>query len=138
VLTVLVALTANMILAIGSILVGLLLGFIAIYLLRRNMAFLVGQVADPRIHDKVLAWLHDRPEVESVATLHLEYVGPDKMFLVGSVGLVGDDRESEAAEELQRLEDLLETSPSITRAVLSLEAPGRRSRDLGTTEAVER
>ena len=75
--------------AIGSILVGLLLGFVAIYLLRRNMAFLVGQIADPRVHEKVLGWLRERPEVESVNTLHLEYVGPGKIFLVGSVDLVG-------------------------------------------------
>ena len=51
--------------AIGSILVGLLLGFVAIYLLRRNMDFLVGQIADPRIHDTVLGWLRERPEVET-------------------------------------------------------------------------
>jgi len=111
--------------AIGSILVGLLLGFVAIYLLRRNMDFLVGQVADPRIHDTVLGWLRERPEVETVSTLHLEYVGPGRIFLVGSVDLVGDDPESQAAEELQRLEDHLEERPEIARAVLSLAAPGR-------------
>ena len=111
--------------ALGSILVGLLLGWVAIYLLRRNMAFLVGQVADPRAYDTVLGWLRERPEVQTVSTLHLEYVGPDKMFLVGSVDLVGDDPESEAAEELQRLEDHLEERPEIARAVLSLAAPGR-------------
>ncbi|MDR7251288.1 cation diffusion facilitator family transporter [Nocardioides sp. BE266] len=111
--------------AIGSILVGLLLGFVAVYLLRRNMAFLVGQVADPRAYDTVLGWLQGRPEVQTVNTLHLEYVGPDKLFLVGSVDLVGDDPESEAAEELQRLEDHLEERPEIARAVLSLAAPGR-------------
>jgi cation diffusion facilitator family transporter len=111
--------------AIGSILVGLLLGFVAIYLLRRNMDFLVGQVADPRIRETVLGWLRERPEVETVSTLHLEYVGPGRIFLVGSVDLVGDDPESQAAEELQRLEDHLEERPEIARAVLSLAAPGR-------------
>ena len=111
--------------AIGSILVGLLLGWVAVYLLRRNMAFLVGQVADPRIYDTVLGWLRERPEVQAVNTLHLEYVGPERLFLVGSVDLVGDHVESAAAEELQRLEDHLEERPEITRAVLSLAAPGR-------------
>jgi cation diffusion facilitator family transporter len=111
--------------AVGSILVGLLLGFVAIYLLRRNMDFLVGQVADPRIRETVLGWLSERPEVETVSTLHLEYVGPGRIFLVGSVDLVGDDPESEAAAELQRLEDHLEERPEIARAVLSLAAPGR-------------
>lgn len=114
--------------AIGSILVGILLGFVAIYLLRRNMAFLVGQIADPRAYDTVLEWLRERPEVETVSTLHLEYVGPGKVFLVGSVDLVGDDPESEAAEELQRLEDHLEEREGIARAVLSLAAPGRPPR----------
>ena len=118
--------------AIGSILVGLLLGFVAIYLLRRNMAFLVGQIADPRIHETVLGWLRERPEVERVSTLHLEYVGPGKIFLVGSVDLVGDDAESQAAEELQRLEDHLEERPEIARAVLSARrtrSDRRRSRE---------
>ena len=111
--------------AIGSILVGVLLGWVAVYLLRRNMAFLVGEVADPQAYDTVLGWLGERAEVQSVSTLHLEYVGPDKLFLVGSVDLVGDDPESEAAAELQRLEDHLEERPEIARAVLSLAAPGR-------------
>ncbi len=40
----------------------------------------------------------ERPEVETVSTLHLEYVGPGKIFLVGSVDLVGDDTDSHAAD----------------------------------------
>jgi cation diffusion facilitator family transporter len=124
--------------AVGSILVGLLLGFVAIYLLKRNMAFLVGQIADPRAYETVLGWLRERPEVESVSTLHLEYVGPGKIFLVGSVDLVGDDTESHAAAELQRLEDHLEEREEIARAVLSLAAPGRPPAIPGTTVVVER
>ena len=42
---------------------------------------LVGQVADPRIYETVLGWLRERPEVQAVNTLHLEYVGPERLFL---------------------------------------------------------
>jgi cation diffusion facilitator family transporter len=124
--------------AVGSILVGLLLGWVAIYLLRRNMAFLVGQIADPGAYDTVLGWLRERPEVETVSTLHLEYVGPGKIFVVGSVDLVGDDPESAAAAELQRLEDHLEEREEVARAVLSLAAPGRPPAIPGTSAVVER
>ena len=82
--------------------------------------------AGPR--DACWAGCASAPRWRPVNTLHLEYVGPGKIFLVGSVDLVGDDTESHAAEELQRLEDHLEERPEIARAVLSLAAPGRPPR----------
>ncbi|WP_052462471.1 cation diffusion facilitator family transporter [Nigerium massiliense] len=110
--------------AIGSILVGVLLGFVAVYLLSRNMAFIVGQVVDPAINRAALTWLVERPEVLHVTYLHLEYVGPQKVFLIGSVDLAGDDPESQAARELEALEDGLEQHPLIAKALLSLAEPG--------------
>ena len=110
--------------AIGSILVGVLLGVVAIWLIKRNMAFLNGQVADGRVYETALRWLLARPEVAAVTFLHLEYVGPGAVFIIGSVDLDGADSESQAARELQQLEDDLRAHPDVAFAVMSLAAPG--------------
>jgi cation diffusion facilitator family transporter len=112
--------------AVGSILVGLLLGVVAIYLLARNMTFLVGQVADQRYFDAVLTWLLERPEVQDVTYLHLEYVGPQKIFVVGAVDLAGNNPENQAARQLEELERALDEDPAVARTVLSLAAPGQK------------
>lgn len=110
--------------AVGSIMVGLLLAVVAVVLLQRNMAFLVGQVADVRVRERVLALLHSRPEVETVSYLHLEYVGPERLLVIGAVDITGDEPEHEVARRLQQLENALEEHPEVQRAVLSLAAPG--------------
>ena len=110
--------------AVGSILVGVLLGVVAVFLLSRNMAFLVGEVGDPAVRARALRWLQERPEVVSVSYLHLEYVGPERMLIVGAVDLAGDERESEAAVILQRVEDTLLEHPNVAAVVLSLSNPG--------------
>jgi hypothetical protein len=60
-----------------------------------------------------------------VTYLHLEYVGPQKIFIVGAVDLVGNHPENQAAEQLESLERGLEEAPAVARAVLSLAAPGQ-------------
>ena len=49
--------------ALGSILVGLLLGFIAIFLIRRNSEFLLGQEAMAPIRDAILLRLLAMPDI---------------------------------------------------------------------------
>ena len=75
---------------VGSILVGLLLGAVAVLLIDRNRRFLVGQPASDAITDSVLAVLLARDEIEKVTYLHLEFVGPEQFNLVAAVDLAGD------------------------------------------------
>lgn len=122
--------------AAGSILVGVLLGVVAVFLLSRNMAFLVGEVADPAVRSQVLTWLLERPEVLSVSYLHLEYVGPEKVLVVGAVDLAGDERESAVAVALQRVEDAMLAHPNVAAVVLSLSNPGHAPLEPGAVPDV--
>jgi cation diffusion facilitator family transporter len=106
--------------AAGSIVVGLLLGVVALVLIDRNRRFLVGQVADDEIEKVVLTALLDAEEVERVTYMHLEFVGPEEFYLVAAVDLVGNDRELDVAEDLRLVALEIEKSPYITEAVLTL------------------
>jgi divalent metal cation (Fe/Co/Zn/Cd) transporter len=109
--------------ATGSILVGLLLGVVAVVLINRNLQFLVGEEADPRIRSAVLRALLEMPEVARVTYLRLEVIGPRMVFVTGDVDLTGDDTESHVAVRLRALEAKFCASPAVAGAVLSLSAP---------------
>jgi cation diffusion facilitator family transporter len=109
--------------AVGSILVGVLLGVIAIALINRNRRFLVGQEADPEVRAAAIQALMEAPEVARVTYLRLEFVGPRVVSVIGDVDLTGDDTESHLAVRLRALEAKICASPAVAGAVLSLSAP---------------
>jgi len=109
--------------AAGSILIGVLLGVVAVVLINQNRRFLTGQETDDRVRDAALAELCELPEVDRVTYLRLEYVGPQQVLLVASIDLEGEAVESEVAMTLRRLEHQLEEQEHIIEAVLTLAAP---------------
>jgi Co/Zn/Cd efflux system component len=113
--------------ALGSILVGVLLAGIAIFLIDRNREFLLGEEADPRIRAAVIRALLNDPEVARVTYLRLEFVGPRLVSVIGDVDLAGDDIEPHVAVRLRALEARLAASPAVAGAVLSLSAPDEPS-----------
>ncbi len=106
--------------ALGSIVVGVLLGVVALVLIDRNRHFLVGAGSQPEIRSRVGRALLEHPEIARVTYLHLEYIGPGRLFLVAEVDLEGDDPEEEVARQLRRIERALEGHEMIETAVLSL------------------
>ncbi|OYO25149.1 cation transporter [Enemella dayhoffiae] len=109
--------------AVGSILVGVLLGVVALILIVRNGQFLVGQTVDQRIRNKALRALLARPDIDRVTYLWLEYVGPSRLYLVAAVDLSRDDAESVLQGRMQAIEDELERADFVERARLTLSAP---------------
>ncbi len=106
--------------ALGSILVGVLLGIVAILLIQRNFMFLVG-TSIPR--DLWLAAGREilaHPAVERITYLHIEYVGPNRLFVVAEVDLAGDAREHDVARRLRAIELAIMEHPRVEAVVLSL------------------
>jgi cation diffusion facilitator family transporter len=113
--------------AIGSILVGVLLAVVAVVLIDRNRRFLVGEVVRPEVRRRVLRDLLGRPDIDRVTYLHLEFVGPGRLYLVASVDMAGDDVEHSVAVRLRQVERELEQQEGIEEAVLTLATPGEVS-----------
>ncbi len=114
--------------SLGSILVGILLGVIALVLIDRNRRFLTGEPAFPELYDAAEARIKELPEVAAVRYVRLEFVGPKQLFLVASVDHVGDHPESHLGHTLRRLERELESNPHIADAVLTIAQPDEAGR----------
>ena len=109
--------------AAGSILVGLLLGFVAIVLIRRNLRFLTGEESDEQLRQAAIATVKSMRDVERVTYLRMEYVGPRKVLLIAAVDIRGEEQESDVARRLRAVEAELEEDPNIVDAVLTLSTP---------------
>ncbi|HEY5788703.1 MAG TPA: cation diffusion facilitator family transporter [Microlunatus sp.] len=106
--------------AIGSILVGVLLAVIAVVLINRNRRFLIGEAVPTDYRNRVLIELLSAPEIDRVTYLHLEFVGPERVFLVAAVDLSGDELEHDVAVRLRRIEHTIEERDAVEEAVLTL------------------
>jgi divalent metal cation (Fe/Co/Zn/Cd) transporter len=109
--------------AIGSIAIGVLLAFVAVFLIRRNMDYLLGEAPSAETRSRVIAGILEHPQVERLTYLHLEFVGPSRVFVVAAVDLVGDDTEGHLAVRLRKVEADIEKHPLVEDAVLTLSFP---------------
>jgi cation diffusion facilitator family transporter len=109
--------------AAGSIAVGVLLAAVAVFLMRRNMDYLLGEGNNAALRRAVLQRILEHADVDRVTYLHLEYVGPQRLFVVAAVDLTGDDRESDLAVRLRKVESDIEKQDVVEDAVLTLSLP---------------
>lgn len=115
--------------AIGSILVGVLLGLIAIILMQRNLMFLIGTTVPSEIRNAAGWALLHSPGVSRVTYLHIEFVGPNRLFLVAEVDLTGDDLEHDVARRLREVERQIARHTLIEAVTLSLSVDDEPSLD---------
>jgi cation diffusion facilitator family transporter len=113
--------------AVGSIVVGLLLGVVGIILIDRNRRFLVGLSVPTSLRQRVIATLNSYQEVDHVSFLRMEFIGPHQTYVVAAVDMTGDEAESHVAGTLRTIERRLkEEQPFVTQAVLTVSTPEAR------------
>ncbi len=116
--------------ALGSIIVGLLLAIVAIFLISRNRDFLVGYRVSDTIHNYVLTELLAHPDIDSVSYLHLEWVGPKKIFMVAAVDIAGNQREHSLAHKFEAIENKFRANALFQEAILTLSVPNAKPLEL--------
>ncbi len=122
--------------ALGSIIVGLLLGAVAIFLISRNRDFLVGYKVSDSMHRYVLSELLEHSDIDSVSYLHLEWVGPKKIFMVAAVDITGNQREEDLAHKFEKIENQFRANPVFQEAILTLSVPNAEVLNLESSDAV--
>lgn len=110
--------------AIGSILVGVVLGVVAVVLIQRNREFLLGQQLDAATRQWILDQVRAHPDIERVTYLHAEFVGPGRLFVIAAVDLVGDRPERAVGETLRMIALDIEKNVHVAEAALTLSVPG--------------
>jgi cation diffusion facilitator family transporter len=90
---------------IASVCIGLVLGFIAIVLIRQTKALLLGESASPEIRARIHKVIGTDDEVLSATRLLTMHLGPHDILLTTSVQLVNNLSEPEVARAITRLEN---------------------------------
>jgi cation diffusion facilitator family transporter len=90
--------------AIGSIAIGLLLGFIAFVLAVEMKSLLIGEAATPAVQARICDALESTPGVRRVIHLRTEHLGPDDLLVVAKIAVDPAMPASEMAATIDRAE----------------------------------
>jgi cation diffusion facilitator family transporter len=120
--------------AVAAVVIGLLLGVVAIVLTRRNRDFLVGQQAPEEVRASVQETISAQPGIVAVNELLVTFTGPRRLWVVSRVD-VDDGLRGDEVERLVRDTEatLRSSSPYIVRA--DIVTVGRVSQGAATSES---
>lgn len=76
--------------SLGSIAIGILLGLIAVFLVRRNMDYLLGRSVRPELRARVIGVLQAQPSVQAVLDVKATVMGADRIRFKAEVEFDGE------------------------------------------------
>lgn len=102
---------------IASILVGLILATIAIYLIYESKSLLIGEAADAELVTAVQKTVQNHPEVEKVERPRTVHLGPDEVFLVVEVQFKPDLPAEELTRVVEELKKMIQQEQTSVRQI---------------------
>jgi cation diffusion facilitator family transporter len=108
---------------IASIVIGLILAVIAVFLAYESRGLLVGEAADPEVVDHIRALAASDPLVEQVARPQTMHLGPDEVLLALALRFQKDLPAEQLVSAIDRLEQQIRREhPSMTRIFIEADA----------------
>ncbi|WP_030451262.1 cation diffusion facilitator family transporter [Herbidospora cretacea] len=102
---------------IGTIMIGVLLGAIAIVLAIETKSLLIGESAGPEIDAKIREALQSAPEVTRVIHMRTLHVGPEELLVAAKIAVEHDDTAAEVARGIDEAEQRVRAAVPIARII---------------------
>jgi cation diffusion facilitator family transporter len=90
--------------ALGSMAIGVLLGFIAVTLAVEMKSFLIGEAAAPEQVEKIRTAIEGTQGVQRVVHLRTEHLGPDELLVAAKIAVDGRAASADTAALIDRAE----------------------------------
>lgn len=102
---------------IGTIMIGVLLGAIAIVLAIETKSLLIGESAGPEIDAQIREALQSAPEVTRVIHMRTLHVGPEELLVAAKIAVEHDDTAAEVARGIDEAEQRVRAAVPIARII---------------------
>ncbi|KOU52089.1 membrane protein [Streptomyces sp. WM4235] len=120
----------------ASILIGVLLVYVAYALGKGARAQLIGEAADPAMQSEVRALLRRQPEIDSVTALLTMQLGPDSVLLAAGIDLTAGYDSETVEDAMVRIRDELKARwPELDQVFLDVTDAAAARRAAGREEA---
>ncbi|WP_157250487.1 cation diffusion facilitator family transporter [Nonomuraea typhae] len=103
--------------AIGTLMIGVLLGIIAIVLAIETKSLLLGEGAAPEVEEQIRAALENAPEVTRVIHMRTLHLGPEELLVAAKIAVAHDDTAAEVARGIDEAEQRIRAAVPIARVI---------------------
>ncbi|MFI6501549.1 cation diffusion facilitator family transporter [Nonomuraea typhae] len=103
--------------AIGTLMIGVLLGIIAIVLAIETKSLLLGEGAAPEVEDQIRAALENASEVTRVIHMRTLHLGPEELLVAAKIAVAHDDTAAEVARGIDEAEQRIRAAVPIARVI---------------------
>ncbi|TKK88426.1 cation diffusion facilitator family transporter [Herbidospora galbida] len=102
---------------IGTVMIGVLLGAIAIVLAIETKSLLIGESAGPEVDAQIREALESAPEVTRVIHMRTLHVGPEELLVAAKIAVQHDDTAAEVARGIDEAEQRIRAAVPIARII---------------------
>ncbi|MFI6900164.1 cation diffusion facilitator family transporter [Nonomuraea sp. NPDC050394] len=103
--------------AIGTLMIGVLLGIIAIILAIETKSLLLGEGASPDVEQQIRSALENAPEVTRVIHMRTLHLGPEELLVAAKIAVEHDDTAAEVARGIDEAEQRIRAAVPIARVI---------------------